>query len=43
MAPPQDNTELEKVIVKLEELCSEAASGQSWTSPLVQEERNPSL
>jgi nucleoside-diphosphate-sugar epimerase len=43
MAPPQENTELEKVIVKLEELCSEAASGQSWTSPLVQEERNPSL
>lgn len=35
MAPPQDNGELEKVIAKLEELCSEAASGQSWTSPLV--------
>lgn len=37
MAPPQDNAELEKVVAKLEELCSEVASGQSWTSPLLQE------
>ena len=37
MTPPLDNSELEKVVAKLEQLCSEAASGQSWTSPLLQE------
>ncbi len=34
-AVPRDNAELEKVVGKLEELCREAASGQSWTSPLL--------
>ncbi|MDD2463945.1 MAG: NAD(P)-dependent oxidoreductase [Desulfobulbus sp.] len=37
MTPPLDNSELEKVVAKLKQLCSEAASGQSWTSPLLQE------
>jgi len=32
--PPIDNTPLEEVVNQLEELCSEAVSGQSWTSPL---------
>ncbi|MGD9947717.1 MAG: NAD-dependent epimerase/dehydratase family protein [Desulfobulbus sp.] len=37
MVPPLDNSELEKVIAKLEALANEAASGQSWTSPLAQD------
>lgn len=32
--PPMDNTPLEEVVIQLEELCNEALSGQSWTSPL---------
>jgi len=32
--PPEDNGPMEEAIVQLEELCSEAVSGQSWTSPL---------
>lgn len=35
MAPPTDNLRLEQVISQLEDLCSEAVSGKSWTSPLV--------
>jgi len=31
---PEDNAPLEEVIIQLEELCNEALSGQSWTSPL---------
>ena len=37
MAPPLENGELEKIVGKLEELAREAASGQSWTSPLMRE------
>jgi len=32
--PPEDPGPLEEVISQLEELCREAISGQSWTSPL---------
>lgn len=32
--PPEDNAPLEEVVIQLEELCNEALSGQSWTSPL---------
>jgi len=32
--PPEDSGPLEEVISQLEELCREAISGQSWTSPL---------
>jgi len=35
--PRPEGTELERVVCQLEELCSEAVSGKSWTSPLVQE------
>ncbi len=35
--PRPANTELEHVVCQLEELCREAISGQSWTSPLAQE------
>lgn len=35
MAPPADNLRLEQVINQLEDLCGEAVSGKSWTSPLV--------
>jgi hypothetical protein len=31
---PVDNAPLEEVVIQLEELCNEALSGQSWTSPL---------
>ena len=31
---PMDNAPLEEVVIQLEELCNEALSGQSWTSPL---------
>jgi hypothetical protein len=34
---PQDNCQLEKVVVKIETLCSEVAFRQSWTSLLVRE------
>ena len=37
MAPPKNNTRLEKVVGQLEELCREAVSGQSWTSPPVED------
>ena len=37
MAPPKHNTRLEKVVDQLEELCREAVSGQSWTSPPVED------
>lgn len=37
MAPPTNNTRLEKVVGQLEELCREAVSGQSWTSPPVED------
>ena len=37
MAPPKNNTRLEKVVNQLEELCREAVSGQSWTSPPVED------
>ena len=37
MAPPKNNTRLEKVVDQLEELCREAVSGQSWTSPPVED------
>ena len=37
MAPPKNNTRLEKVVGQLEELCCEAVSGQSWTSPPVED------
>lgn len=37
MPPPENNTRLEKIIRQLEELCREAQSGQSWSSPLAQE------
>lgn len=37
MPPPENNTRLEKIVRQLEELCREAQSGQSWSSPLVQE------
>ena len=37
MAPPANNTRLEKVVNQLEELCREAVSGQSWTSPPVED------
>ena len=37
MAPPKHNTRLEKVVGQLEELCREAVSGQSWTSPPVED------
>jgi nucleoside-diphosphate-sugar epimerase len=33
LPPPADNTRLEKVVNQLEDLCREAVSGQSWTSP----------
>lgn len=35
--PPKDNTRLEKIVAQLEDLCNEAKSGQSWSSPLVKE------
>ena len=35
--PRPESTELEHVVYQLEELCREAISGQSWTSPLAQE------
>ncbi len=31
---PEDNTPLERGVSQLEELCNEAVSGQSWSSPL---------
>lgn len=34
---PENNARLEKVVRQLEELCREAQSGQSWSSPLAQE------
>lgn len=37
MAPPTNNARLEKVVNQLEELCREAVSGQSWTSPPVED------
>ena len=37
MAPPKNNARLEKVVGQLEELCREAVSGQSWTSPPVED------
>ena len=37
MAPPTNNARLEKVVGQLEELCREAVSGQSWTSPPVED------
>ena len=37
MAPPKNNTRLEKVVGQLEELCCEAVAGQSWTSPPVED------
>ncbi len=37
MPPPSDNKRLEGIVAQLESLCSEANSGQSWTSPLVTE------
>ena len=37
MAPPKNTTRLEKVVGQLEELCREAVSGQSWTSPPVED------
>ena len=37
MAPPKNNARLEKVVNQLEELCREAVSGQSWTSPPVED------
>ena len=37
MAPPKNNTRLEKVVDQLEELCREAVAGQSWTSPPVED------
>lgn len=37
MAPPKNNARLEKVVGQLEELCCEAVSGQSWTSPPVED------
>ncbi|MDX9835451.1 MAG: hypothetical protein RBT36_09635, partial [Desulfobulbus sp.] len=35
MMPPTDNARLEKVVNQLQDLCREAISGQSWTSPPV--------
>ena len=35
MPPPKHNTRLDKVVNQLEDLCREAISGQSWTSPPV--------
>jgi hypothetical protein len=35
--PPENNSRLEKIVRQLEELCSEAISGQSWSRPLVKE------
>jgi nucleoside-diphosphate-sugar epimerase len=35
--PPENNARLEKIVRQLEELCREAQSGQSWSSPLAQE------
>jgi nucleoside-diphosphate-sugar epimerase len=35
MRPPDNNEDLEKIIGQLEELCNEAVSGKSWTSPLI--------
>jgi len=35
--PPNDNIRLEKIVAQLEDLCNEAKSGQSWTSPLVKD------
>jgi len=32
--PPEESGPLEEVVSQLEELCNEATSGQSWTSPL---------
>ena len=37
MAPPTNNARLEKVVNQLEELCREAVSAQSWTSPPVED------
>jgi hypothetical protein len=37
MPPPENNSRLEKIVTQLEELCSEAISGQSWSSPLVKD------
>jgi nucleoside-diphosphate-sugar epimerase len=37
MPPPKTNKRLEKIVIQLEDLCSEATSGQSWTSPLVKD------
>lgn len=37
MPPPEDNKEIEKIITRLEELCQEAISGKSWTSPLAKQ------
>ena len=37
MPPPENNSRLEKIVTQLEDLCSEAISGQSWTSPLVKD------
>ena len=37
MGPPASNARLEKVVGQLEELCREAVSGQSWTSPPVED------
>jgi hypothetical protein len=34
--PPQDNSDLEKIVAQLEDLCKEVTSGQSWTSPMIQ-------
>jgi len=37
MPPPNDNKRLEKIVAQLEDLCSEAISGQSWSSPLAEQ------
>jgi hypothetical protein len=36
MPPPEENSELEKIVAQLEDLCKEVTSGQSWTSPMIQ-------